>query len=192
MTRKLNHQISLVDEAKADPVEAQELAAATGMVEGSALLTRVFAATGLTQRQLAARIGVSEGRISQVLSGEENLRLSTVARYLHGMGYRLTVSAYDVRTGTVIESGQRAPSRRREGEAMGETAPYTWVSVDQTWATDEPYIRHDGAGLAQVRHVTVTLSQSTENPRNLVGTWRLSDNGVPETAMANQPIEVQA
>jgi antitoxin component HigA of HigAB toxin-antitoxin module len=36
-------------------------------------------AHGISQQELAARLGVSEGRVSQILSGEQNLTLRTLA-----------------------------------------------------------------------------------------------------------------
>jgi len=102
MTEKTDKVRSMTDEAEDDPTTSLDMAAARGIVDGSALLARVFRASGLTQRQLAAQAGVSEGRVSQVLGGEENLRLSTVSRYLHAMGYRLNLSATNMADGTTI------------------------------------------------------------------------------------------
>jgi len=104
MTSKNDKLSTMVEEAWADPVMALDMAGARGVVDGSALMARVFEATGLTQRELAQRAGVTEGRVSQVLSGEENLRLSTLSRYLHALGYRLTLSATCEEDGTVIQA----------------------------------------------------------------------------------------
>ena len=95
MTESVRQCPTLLDEAEADPAQALELAAARGAVEGSALLARAFFEAGITQRELARRVGVTEGRVSQVLSEEADLRLSTIARYLHAMGYQLHLSADD-------------------------------------------------------------------------------------------------
>ncbi|MCL2783406.1 MAG: helix-turn-helix domain-containing protein [Propionibacteriaceae bacterium] len=111
MTPANEKPLSMVQQAEADPVEALELAAATGAVEGSALLLRVFNQTGITQKELATRVGVSEGRVSQVLSGQENLRISTLARYLHAMGYRLHLSASHHTSEHVIDTKRRIAAR---------------------------------------------------------------------------------
>ena len=41
---------------------------------------------GISQKDLAERLGVSEGRVSQVLGGDHNLRLNTLAEYMHALG----------------------------------------------------------------------------------------------------------
>jgi len=107
MTETNSKTFSLVEEAQSNPAAALDLATATGAIEGSALLVHTFAATGLTQRELAERAGVTTGRVSQVLSGEENLRLSTVSRYLQAMGYRLCLSATNLSTNETIDSGHQ-------------------------------------------------------------------------------------
>lgn len=45
------------------------------------------------QQDLANRLGVSEGRVSQVLQGEEMPKLTTFARYMRALGYRVEVHA---------------------------------------------------------------------------------------------------
>lgn len=42
----------------------------------------------ITQRQLAKQVGVSEGRISQILSADANLTVKTLARIGHVLGHR--------------------------------------------------------------------------------------------------------
>lgn len=54
-------------------------------------LRRTFANSGLTQDQLAAKIGVSKSRVSKCLNGSENLTLKTLSRLGTAMGYRLLV-----------------------------------------------------------------------------------------------------
>ena len=89
MTRNNGRPVSMVDEMEHDPAGALELAAARSAVQGSALLSRTFAASGLTQKELAQKVGVTEGRVSQILNEPVNLRLSTLGRYLQAMGFRL-------------------------------------------------------------------------------------------------------
>jgi len=112
----------MISEMEHNPAEAMELAAARSAVEGSALLSRAFAATGLSQRELASRVGVTEGRVSQILGEAVNLRLSTVGRYLQAMGYRLSLSATDA-DGNVIDSGRTAQAAR---ETTASTTQTVW------------------------------------------------------------------
>jgi len=88
------HEESLLNRMEADPRASLELAAATLTARLQTLLSAAVHARGdRNQRYLADRLRVSEGRVSQVLSGEDNLRVTTVARYLRALGYELEVSA---------------------------------------------------------------------------------------------------
>ena len=167
MTENTDRQLSLTEEAKADPVMSLDMAAARGVVDGSALLARTFRATGLTQRQLAMKTGVSEGRVSQVLGGEENLRLSTVSRYLHAMGYRLNLSATNLTDETTIYARRERTKRSSPAVRLTSKVPYSWLTSGKTWETSEPYLREDGTGRAPVFHIPVTIHMSYENPKNL-------------------------
>jgi len=62
----------------------------------------------MDQKELASKIGVSEGRVSQVLNGDGNLRTAAIARYLRALGYKATLSAQPVEAGR-----QELPRRRR-------------------------------------------------------------------------------
>ena len=70
-----------------------ELAAARAELQASTLLSQAFDACRISQKELAEALGVGESRVSQVLSGYSNLRLTTLARYLRALGYRLRLSA---------------------------------------------------------------------------------------------------
>jgi transcriptional regulator with XRE-family HTH domain len=58
----------------------------TGAVTDS--LNALIHSLGLTQRELARRLGVSEGRVSQVLAGTENVTLATLASFGWALGVR--------------------------------------------------------------------------------------------------------
>lgn len=47
--------------------------------EATETIAGLIASLGITQRELAKRLAVSEGRVSQILSGAENLTLRTLA-----------------------------------------------------------------------------------------------------------------
>jgi DNA-binding transcriptional regulator YiaG len=50
-------------------------------------------AQGLTQVQVAAAMGVTQGRVSQIERGAARLDLSTMAAYLQAIGGELTIMA---------------------------------------------------------------------------------------------------
>ena len=69
---------------------------------------------GLTRADLAARMGVSPGRVSQILGGGENLTLRTLAALSTALDAR-----FDIELGT-LKSGD---SYRSRGTAQAEAAP---------------------------------------------------------------------
>jgi len=50
---------------------------------------------GINHCELAKRLGVSEGAVSQVLNNPQNLTLKTIAKYSRVLGIKATVVAYD-------------------------------------------------------------------------------------------------
>jgi len=165
----------MVEEMEADRTQAFELAAARGAVEASALLTRAFAESGLTQRELAEQLGVTEGRVSQVLGAEVNPRVSTVARYLHAMGYRLRLAAASLIDGHLVANG----GHRMRGRSLIQppSALYVWP-VEQPTYRDVQYVRADGVGTALVIRAVIDIAQ--EDPRNF---WPRESLGLPPVVM---------
>lgn len=87
-------RVSEIDRIEADPRESLELAAAILLQRTNALLLNAcHARPDVTNREIAERLGVTEGRVSQVLSGEDAPRISTVARYMRAYGYNLIIHA---------------------------------------------------------------------------------------------------
>lgn len=67
---------------------------------------------GVSQRELAARLGVSEGRVSQILSGGTNLTLRSLAglAWALGMEFKLRPQPMRDRRGTPAEDDPPAPA----------------------------------------------------------------------------------
>ena len=61
--------------------------------EARATVAGVLRSIGLRQRELARRLDVTEGRISQILSGRENLTLRTLADLGWALGLRFDLRA---------------------------------------------------------------------------------------------------
>ena len=55
------------------------------------VLEAVLSSLGISQRELAERLGVTEGRVSQILSGARSLNLSTLAAVGLATGVRFEV-----------------------------------------------------------------------------------------------------
>ncbi|MGO4433282.1 helix-turn-helix domain-containing protein [Paenarthrobacter sp. RAF9] len=112
MTEK---QRSLVDQRRSTTEGRLGMAAAKLALETARLLSLAFSARkDLDQRRIAEMIGVSEGRVSQVLNGDGNVHIATLAKYMNALGYELELLAKPI----VAEARPlRMKSRRREGRA---------------------------------------------------------------------------
>jgi DNA-binding phage protein len=113
MTQNDRHHSSLYEEVAAGPTGARDLAAARAALRAAQLLQLAKQRSGLTSRMLADRLGVGESRVSQVLNGDGNLHIATVARFLHAMGYELELSATAVTDGAPLQLPSRSGARGR-------------------------------------------------------------------------------
>lgn len=93
------------------PAGSREMAAARAEVRVTNLLAKAWNLSTMTQKQLAECLGVTEGRVSQVLNSNGNLRITTIARYLRAMGYRLTIDAEPVEADAPSLRSERTPRR---------------------------------------------------------------------------------
>lgn len=103
---------SLADELEAS--EPIDMAAAGAAVDAVSLINDAIGAAGLRQTELAERLGISEGRISQVVNGDGNVRVSTLARFLRAAGYRLRLSASPAERSVPPIAHTQRDSQRRE------------------------------------------------------------------------------
>jgi|GEM_PF-1617491 len=104
-------------------------------------LSGLVANVGLTKQGFADRLGVTPGRVSQLLSGAANLTLASVAEASWTLGYRAIV---------LIEP----LADRAQTPAFQDPAPPDWLErVNRHWA-------HDSLGQTTVeipmQNVTVT------------------------------------
>ncbi len=76
--------------------------------------------SGISQAELARRLGRSRSAVNQVLTGDGNLRIETLAEYLEAMGCELVVSVrvVDDRSDTApvnLQSRESSAARQRSG-----------------------------------------------------------------------------
>ena len=87
------------------PTSADELAVQVeeALVAASAgdLIGLARAARGLSMRELAAQLGVSSARVSQVQHGS-GVEVQTLGRYAHALGYELTLTLTPLEGGPPI------------------------------------------------------------------------------------------
>jgi predicted transcriptional regulator len=67
-------------------------------------ISRVMQEKGVTKAELSRLAGVSKSNITQLLSGDQNMRLTTVADLLYVLDSKLAVSAVPLDVSSIIES----------------------------------------------------------------------------------------
>lgn len=115
---------ALIDEEHATDHGAQGLAAADLAGQVMRLLQQALDASELDQKALAYKLGVTQGRVSQVVNGDGNMKVAAVARYMRALGYETHLAASPVISGLPALPGE---SRR-------PAAP-----VSQSAATEQRY-----------------------------------------------------
>ncbi|MDG4667992.1 helix-turn-helix transcriptional regulator [Mycobacterium sp. 236(2023)] len=103
------HERTLIEEIEATDAGAQGLAAADLAGQANRVLQAALDASELDQKDLAAKLGVSPGRVSQVVNSDGNLRIAAFARYLRALGYEATITARPVESGLPELQTRRAP-----------------------------------------------------------------------------------
>jgi len=114
------------------PEGRQGLAAAAAASRVGALLEQTFARSELTQDELARALGVTKGRVSQVLHGDGNVHIATVARFLAAMDTQLVISAQGTE-GRMLESESRD---RRSVDLCRSIVHMTWIDKSGVQTTD--------------------------------------------------------
>jgi transcriptional regulator with XRE-family HTH domain len=109
---KTNVKAGKLSEQRSTELEAQ-LAFEQELLTGSVIdvLTALLEASGISRRELAERLDVTEGRVSQILSGRENLTLRSLATlgWALGLRFHLAPIELDQRAGTPAEGDAPAP-----------------------------------------------------------------------------------
>lgn len=103
---------TLIDEEQGTDAGAQGLAAADLAGQVMRLLHQALDASELDQKALAEKLGVTQGRVSQVLNGDGNMKIAAVARYLRALGYETQLTASPVISGLpALRRESRRPAR---------------------------------------------------------------------------------
>lgn len=79
-------------------------------------LTFYMEEEGISQRELAKRMKITPGRVSQILSGDENLTLRTLAAVCVGLAAHFQVDLVPNRA----QNGDRGPSERTQNGMRAE------------------------------------------------------------------------
>jgi transcriptional regulator with XRE-family HTH domain len=81
---------------------ASDTAQSAALIEAANLIAEALRGQGLKQKELAAKLAVSEGYISRLLSGDENLTVRTMARVLHSLGQKYVQRSIPQEGATVV------------------------------------------------------------------------------------------
>ena len=176
MTESLDRQLSMAAREAQTPEGARELAAAEVMVKASTLLWKAFEQSGMTQRELAEALEVTEGRVSQVLHGDGNIRLSTLARYLRVTGYLAKLEA-------VPADSSVMPLRKRLPRRSGTTRR---AQMHDVYLTE---IQH--AGETSFKVTAVLHGVPVDSPETS-GTHRVGESSTRMVWSPPRPREVEA
>ena len=113
---------TLIEQEEATETGAQGLAAADLAAQVIRILEQALDSSGFDQKALAEKLGVTQGRVSQVLHGDGNLRVAAVARYLRALGYETHLSATPVAPGNpALPRGSRRRSSPAQQHPIVET-----------------------------------------------------------------------
>jgi transcriptional regulator with XRE-family HTH domain len=153
-----SHEKSLYAEEMSTPAGRRSLVAARAAAQVMNLLELAKAQSGMAQKDLAEALGVTEGRVSQVMTGDGNVHVATMARFLDAMGVKLTLSA-------TTNEGRVLRRSRRSSPRSADTMIRTPLFVE--WATSEGVTRSEASLLHD--HGLEVLSVSAVPP-----SWRTS------------------
>jgi transcriptional regulator with XRE-family HTH domain len=106
-----------------DPEYTRLLAQEELIVDATELICDLLAKQGLTRQDLAERLGKSKGFVSQILSGERNMTLRTLADFASALEHRLHLEA------TPVESVRRPAERWWERAAATPPRAHHWRDV---------------------------------------------------------------
>ncbi|WP_421740691.1 helix-turn-helix domain-containing protein [Cellulomonas sp.] len=156
---------SLVEERESTPEGRLAMAGARAAVSTVTLINRALDSSGLNQAELATVLEVTPGRVSQVVNGDGNLRVSTIARFLRAAGYRLKLTAEPADAG--VAPLREPVSRRPQAKpaAPRYAALYTVTTVTDQGVGPEPVVQlsrsHPGQILDRPANYSVVLDMET-------------------------------
>lgn len=173
MTR--TRRIALVDEAASTDVGTTHMAAARASVQAISLLVRAHEESGKRQNEIAELLGISEGRVSQILNGDGNVRIATLARVLAATGFDLVLGATPSVQGVLAKNDPGPQITQRRGYVAVEMA----ACVTGSGVTQEPVIhltashpRDVGQSYDVVFDLSTGLVESSDEANDPPPTWQ--------------------
>jgi transcriptional regulator with XRE-family HTH domain len=119
MTFRGSSEASMFEQRQASGAGAQGLSAARFALQVIRLFFSAKKESGLSHREIASRLEITEGRVSQVLNGDGNVHVATLARFMHAMGYDLSLRAIPFADGREPLEITSRRERKRRGHEQG-------------------------------------------------------------------------
>lgn len=85
--------------------------------------------SGRTQSELAARLGIRKSAVNQVLRGDGNVRVTTLAEYLQALGFELVIGLVKAGEPRKAATDDRRPRFVGEGEGVAVPRPGGWSDI---------------------------------------------------------------
>lgn len=119
----------LYDLEMESPEGRAELSAVATAGQVRHLLDMAKDRSAITGEEIARILGITPGRVSQVLNSDGNIRISTFAKFLAAMGYQVELGARDPQ-GRSLDSGRTRRDRRRH---LDDQSSWTETTYELTW-----------------------------------------------------------
>lgn len=178
---------TLVEARESTPEGRLAMAGARAAVDTVTLINQALDSSGLNQAELATLLDVTPGRVSQVVNGDGNLRVSTIARFLRAAGYRLKLTAEPADAGVapLREPGSRRPTSK---PALRYAAVYSATSVTDEGVGPERVIQLSKSHPSQLLDRPATYSFVLDFETGTVEKPTVSH---PAQSVATRPMSVQ-
>lgn len=140
-------------QAPPSDLERTSLAAAALINAVGSLMEQTVALSGIPRRDIAAAMGVTPGRVSQVVDGDGNVRVATLARVMEATGADLSFTA-TTPAGAHITVPRR-PARRRPARVSDGVDPPSHqasTAINRSPAATRDRLRGSNAGVGGTRH----------------------------------------
>jgi transcriptional regulator with XRE-family HTH domain len=122
----------------------------TLIADATELICEVMEKDGVTRHELAKRLGKSKGFISQILTGERNMTLRTLADVMFALGHRFELTARPL-------TAPRTYSRLEDQPDASTCAPADWKHP--AWRTAYETFAQEPASAEKIRELLVRAIQ---------------------------------
>ncbi|KAA1423396.1 helix-turn-helix transcriptional regulator [Mumia zhuanghuii] len=128
--------MSLYEQFEAIPDNARRLAAARLRYRALEVLHEALEQSGTTKAALAKTLGVGKSAVGQTLNGDGNIRLNTLADYLHALGQEVSLD--------LVPAGTARLQATRPAFDVAWSTPIDVVTTDfHRVDADRPSFRSD-------------------------------------------------